>query len=567
MNEARSVKTGRSSLASKVALSGMADHPVVNLALYAQTDVGKVRTGNEDNFLILDLTTGRSWTAHEAEQAELLTYAQGYYGSLLAVSDGMGGALAGEVASRMAVDTVRDRMLQLQAHQKYSQLAIPERLRLAIEEANASINKESLANPNHKGLGATFTAVATRGEEVYFAQVGDSRAYLMRDGKISRVTKDQSLVQQLIDAGQITEEEAETHSYRNVILQALGAHNNIAVEVNSLSLKQLDTVVLCSDGLSGKIHSEEIATIVNDAPDLKSACQGLIDLANWRGGEDNITVVIAQFSGEGLTHADQETIEPEGLARLPDTPTDVDLEGGPPTEPLGEGTHNVEDPPTERLPPPKPPPLNPTAADPQQTPESPKTPEERPITSVWNVADIAAMNVPELPQPSAPEAAPEAVPQATQEKRNPARASNALLGALIILGLAVVGLVGAWYWGQQAKEKTTRKVIAQQALKEKEEQKLTRIGGLHDRMIELHRNLDEAATRPTLKEHSERLAERLKTLNERLDEVNKLPAEQLPIALQDCESIEKDLEILESEVKSLLGKTQLRFTSQQSIEI
>src|SRR6476661_384721 len=129
MNEARPVKAGRPSLASKLALSGMADHPVVNLALYAQTDVGKVRTGNEDNFLILDLTSGRSWTAHEAEQVDLLTYAQGYYGSLLAVSDGMGGALAGEVASRMAVDTVRDRMLQLQAHQKYSQLAIPERMR------------------------------------------------------------------------------------------------------------------------------------------------------------------------------------------------------------------------------------------------------------------------------------------------------------------------------------------------------------------------------------------------------------------------------------------------------
>ena len=86
-------------------------------------------------------------------------------------------------------------------------------------------------------------------------------------------------------------------------------------------------------------------------------------------------------------------------------------------------------------------------------------------------------------------------------------------------------------------------------------------------MVELHRNLDEAATRPTLKEHSERLAERLKTLNERLDEVNRLPADQLPIALQSCESIEKDLEILETEVKSLLGRTPLRFTSQQSIEV
>jgi PPM family protein phosphatase len=306
----------------------MAELPTINLALYAQTDVGMVRSGNEDNFLILDLSTGRSWTASEEEPPDLLTYAQGYYGSLLAVSDGMGGALAGEVASRMAVETVRDRMLQLQAHEVYSRLPFHERLRLSIEEANILINGESQTNPAHKGLGATFTAVATLGNQVFFGQVGDSRAYLIRGNNIVRTTKDQSLVQQLIDAGQITEEEAETHSYRNVILQALGAHSNVNVEVGCLALCNMDTLVICSDGLSGKVHQDEIARIIHESRDFKSACQHLINLANERGGEDNITVVIAQFSGSGLALPESEQLEPQSLARSPDTPTEVNWGGG-----------------------------------------------------------------------------------------------------------------------------------------------------------------------------------------------------------------------------------------------
>src|SRR5499427_5978968 len=306
----------------------MAELPTINLALYAQTDVGMVRSGNEDNFLILDLSSGRSWTASEEEPPDLLTYAQGYYGSLLAVSDGMGGALAGEVASRMAVETVRDRMLQLQAHDVYGKMPFHERLRLSIEEANLLINGESQSNPAHKGLGATFTAVASCGNQVYFGQVGDSRAYLIRQDKITRITKDQSLVQQLIDAGQITEEEAETHSYRNVILQALGAHSVVNVEVNYLPLCNLDTLVICSDGLSGKIHQDEIARIIHESRDFKSACQHLINIANERGGEDNITVVIAQFSGSGLALPESAEIEPQSLARSPDTPTEVNWGGG-----------------------------------------------------------------------------------------------------------------------------------------------------------------------------------------------------------------------------------------------
>lgn len=335
----------------------MTDLPNITLKLYAQTDVGMVRSGNEDNFLILDLSTGLSWTAGEPTNPNLLGFTQGFYGSLLAVSDGMGGALAGEVASRLAVETVRDRMLQLQAHSRYRQLPFPERLRLAVEEANQLINVEGASNPEHKGLGATFTAAAALGNRLYFAQVGDSRAYLIRHGKITRITKDQSLVQQLIDAGQITEEEAETHSYRNVILQALGAHGNINVEVNWIKLCQTDTLVLCSDGLSGKVRADEIARLVLGTSDLNAACQSLISLANERGGEDNITVVIVQFDGAGLPAPPLEPIEPESMARHSETPSVLDWsleaeEESPPIE--GRTTPLVGSKPgeTEQLPPP-----------------------------------------------------------------------------------------------------------------------------------------------------------------------------------------------------------------------
>src|SRR5262249_7036727 len=193
--------------------------------------------------------------------------------------------------------------------------------------------------------GATFTAVATHGNQLFFAQVGDSRAYLIRKGRIYRITKDQSLVQQLIDAGQITEEEAETHSYRNVILQALGAHSNVNVEVTSLSLCHSDTLVLCSDGLSGKISQSEIANILDESSDFQSACQNLIDLANKRGGEDNITVVVAQLSGAGISNPVPDSVEPQTLARSPDTPTEINWGLGATTDPLVEVPAQPVDPP------------------------------------------------------------------------------------------------------------------------------------------------------------------------------------------------------------------------------
>ncbi|HYE73663.1 MAG TPA: protein phosphatase 2C domain-containing protein, partial [Blastocatellia bacterium] len=194
-----------------------------------------------------------------------------------------------------------------------------ERLRLAIEETNAAIYTESFSNSNCRGMGATFTAVALDRDMAYFAQIGDSRAHLIRDGQIKRITKDQSYVQQLVDLGQITEEEAETHSYRNYILQALGPMPTVSVEMSKMRLQPGDLLLLCSDGLSGKLRDPEMLEIVaKSGADLTAVCQELINAANERGGEDNITVVMAQFAGRASDSLGGTIPKPELVARAPD---------------------------------------------------------------------------------------------------------------------------------------------------------------------------------------------------------------------------------------------------------
>ncbi len=298
----------------------------LHLTFCAQTHIGQVRQGNEDNFLILDLARKTSWTGIEGEATGLQTLDLEPRGIVFAVSDGMGGALAGEVASRMAVEIVGELMPRLQTHEEYSRLTLAEQLRVAIEQSNSAIHIEGIVNAQCHGMGATFTAVAIANDHACFAQVGDSRAHLIRDGKITRITKDQSVVQQLIDLGQITEEEAALHPRRNYILQALGAQPDVDVVVSYLPLRANDILLLCSDGLSGKMVNEEMAALVAAAVDLQDACDKLIELANERGGEDNITVLLARVTGEHLSAPDDETIEPEFISRPPDTPRDFLLE-------------------------------------------------------------------------------------------------------------------------------------------------------------------------------------------------------------------------------------------------
>ncbi len=298
----------------------------IHLTFCAQSDIGRVRKGNEDNFLALDLQSEQCWTGVESEVVPIQNLSLAEAGALFAVSDGMGGALAGEIASRMAVEIVSDVLPELQSHEKYSALPLPEQLRVALEQANTVIHRESVSNLERQGMGATFTAVALVSDQAYFAQIGDSRAHVIRKGQITRITKDQSVVQQLVDMGEISEVEAETHPRRNYILQALGATADIDVVVNSLPLYANDILLLCSDGLSGKVAAPEMLQLVNDAPDLAAAGAALIQLANERGGEDNITVLLVKITSEKNIGSDDDEAVPEIIARSPDAPTEFLLE-------------------------------------------------------------------------------------------------------------------------------------------------------------------------------------------------------------------------------------------------
>jgi serine/threonine protein phosphatase PrpC len=307
------------------------------IELHAKSDVGRVRRGNEDNFLILDLNTGQAWTgSDDAEMSEKLRrFELGEKGVVLVVSDGMGGALAGDVASRMAVETVREMLIGSEAEEQEAaddgEKTLVDYLRHATVYANLAIHHRSQEDTRCAGMGATFTGAAIKGDLLDLVQVGDSRAYVIRGNQVKLATKDQSLVQQLVDVGQISEAEAETHMFRNVILQALGAQSELTPVTGRLRIRRGDILLLCSDGLSGKLRAEDMLRVVQEADgDLAAACNTLVEEANERGGEDNITVVLAHFQGDDLQEANSERITIE----LPPMEEDATLgDTEPPTDP------------------------------------------------------------------------------------------------------------------------------------------------------------------------------------------------------------------------------------------
>lgn len=272
-------------------------HARVRVSVFGKTDVGRTRDHNEDCFLVADLTTRNA-----SLQPEVRNHEVGPKGSLFIVADGMGGAAAGEVASEMATETIFEHMITAWAQDAE---ATPQRfayrLKEAVEEANTRIHKYAKEHPEMRGMGTTTTAVGILGDHLYLTQVGDSRAYLVRNGEGTQLTKDQSLMQRLVDAGELTEEEAEKSERKNIILQALGPDARVRVDLTHQQLRRGDAIVLCSDGLSGQVTKEEIAAIVADPErDLMAVCSELINMANERGGPDNITVVVARFDGDGL---------------------------------------------------------------------------------------------------------------------------------------------------------------------------------------------------------------------------------------------------------------------------
>lgn len=273
----------------------------VNLRVFGRTDIGRVRKNNEDAFVVADLMQAQA--IHALDQAIALNV--DVRGVLLAVSDGMGGAQAGEVASAMTLHCLRAEMPAGEGGTAEAALTA------SVEKANQTVY-QTATETGRKGMGATLTAVLIHGMRAYVAEVGDSRAYVLRRSRFCQVTHDQSYAQLLVDAGTLTREQAETFQYKNVIMQAIGTKPNVVVALNRFTLRQGDRILLCSDGLTRKVTDEEIHGILQASPSLELACSQLIELANTRGGEDNITVVLAELGGEGLPSiSDEERISLE----------------------------------------------------------------------------------------------------------------------------------------------------------------------------------------------------------------------------------------------------------------
>jgi protein phosphatase len=178
------------------------------------------------------------------------------------------------------------------------------RLREAVETANGLIHDHAVRHPEFRGMGTTVTAAVILGQDLFLAQVGDSRAYLVREGETVQLTRDQSLLQHLVDSGQITPEEADRSERRNVILQALGPAPQVQVDLTHQLLRRGDALVLCSDGLTGLVRRDEIGQRVAEDRSLELICEELISLANARGGPDNVTVLVARLDGPGLDEPD-----------------------------------------------------------------------------------------------------------------------------------------------------------------------------------------------------------------------------------------------------------------------
>jgi serine/threonine protein phosphatase PrpC len=268
----------------------------IRVRLFARTDVGQVREHNEDNFLVADLTR-RQRGLMEANRQTLI----GPQGAVFAVCDGMGGAAAGEIASQLAVDILCEKMIEgLDDALPIRRDDLGRRLVRAVEAAGLRIFQEAKVDRTRRGMGTTVTAAALVDDVLFLAQVGDSRGYILRQGTLTQVTRDQSLVNQLIEAGQLTEEEAETFEHNNIILQALGTSDTVQVDLTYVELRQGDILLLCSDGLSGMVRFDEIREILRTSSDPLETCKALTERANQAGGHDNITVIVAHFDGAGV---------------------------------------------------------------------------------------------------------------------------------------------------------------------------------------------------------------------------------------------------------------------------
>jgi len=265
----------------------------VRISVAARSDVGRVRKNNEDSFTVTDLDSG---THLETGQGSL-DLDLGERGVLLAVSDGMGGHQAGEVASALVVESLRTSLQAAEAGE-----SIEQKISAAVRRANTDV-VQAARTTQKQGMGATLTAVFVHATEAYVAEVGDSRAYLVRSGRLRQITRDQSMVQLMVEKGILSAEDAKHSSHKSVILQALGLADEVRVAIGRLRCRRGDRLLICCDGLSNALSDDDLKDLLS-GNDPKTACDRMIALANERGGEDNLTAIVAHFDGAGLEPAD-----------------------------------------------------------------------------------------------------------------------------------------------------------------------------------------------------------------------------------------------------------------------
>ncbi len=274
---------------------------------FGATDTGLVRSHNEDAFVVLafgsrELTaagvpasTPAPPTLPSDGGGGVISGDTAGPGVVLVVSDGMGGAQAGEVASGIVIDRMREAMRAFAGTAPAGVELRDAALRRVVQEVSHHVRLAARA-PDKKGMGATLTMAWLQNDSVVFAQVGDSRGYLLRGGKIQQITHDQSFVQMLVDSGALTAEAAEASPQKNVIMQVMGQEDELDVVLGRITLVAGDRLLLCSDGLSNMVDAEDLPKLVGLSP-LEKACNALVDAAKDGGGEDNITAVVAEIAG------------------------------------------------------------------------------------------------------------------------------------------------------------------------------------------------------------------------------------------------------------------------------
>lgn len=324
----------------------------------AASDVGRVRKANEDSYYV------RS--------------------PLFVVADGMGGANAGEVASKIAVDSFKDPL---------DDAVAPEpRMAGVVRSANHEIHKKSNSSDEFKGMGTTITALLLGDDELTIAHVGDSRAYRLRDGELERLTRDHSLVGEMVRRGAITEAEAEVHPQRSILTRALGPEDEVEIDTLSHGVKGGDIYLICSDGLTGMVDEATIAKEMGSGKPMQEIAETLIAKANENGGVDNITVVAFKVEGAG--------------SKVPPAPSSEE-------EPAGDETI-----------------IAPAVVVPPAEPVAAAPPAARPQTAA------GANGNGQAPPQSAPSAA-------FDQRRAESKKSRRWVGAVIISVVLLIGIAGA----------------------------------------------------------------------------------------------------------------------------